>query len=93
MELSASSPIFAAGAGLWASGLALVSASTRHPILVRAIGAIASIMLAVTALQIFGGAALTPLSKPLPFVAFPFLVFTLIGWAWVHYRTGSEDAA
>jgi hypothetical protein len=50
-------------------------------------------MLAVTALQIFGGVALTPLSKPLPFVAFPFLVFTLIGWAWVHYRTGSEDAA
>lgn len=93
MELSASFPTFAAGAGLWATGLALVSASTKHPLLVRATGAIASIMLGVTALQIFGGAALTPLSKPLPFAAFPFLVFTLIGWAWVHHRTGSENAA
>ncbi len=93
MELSASSATFAAGAALWAAGLALVCASATHPMLVRAIGAIASIMLAGTALQIFGGTALTPLSKPLPFAAFPFLVFTLFGWAWVHYRSGSQNAA
>lgn len=93
MELTRSSATFAAGAGLWAAGLALVSASSTHPIAVRIIGAIASIMLAATALQIFGGIALTPLSKPLPFAAFPFLVLTLFGWAWVHYRSGSENAA
>lgn len=38
------------------------------------------------ALQTDAGLALNPLSKPLPFVAYPFLVATLIGWAWTHYR-------
>jgi hypothetical protein len=32
------------------------------------------------------GHALTPLSQPLPFFAYPFPVATLFGWAWVHYR-------
>jgi len=32
------------------------------------------------------GNALTPLSKPLPFFAYPFLAATLYAWAWVHYR-------
>jgi len=93
MDLSASSATFGAGVGLWAAALGLVSASSTQPILVRATGTIASAMFAVTALQIFGGNALTPLSKPLPFFAYPFLVVTLFGWAWVHYRSGSENAA
>ncbi len=38
------------------------------------------------AVQMFMGHALTPLSKPLPFFAYPFLVATLCGWAWVHYH-------
>jgi len=38
------------------------------------------------AVQLFMGHALTPLSQPLPFFAYPFLVATLFGWAWVHYR-------
>jgi hypothetical protein len=93
MELSASSATFGAGVGLWAAGLALVSASSVQPILVRVTGAIASVMFAVTALQIYGGIAVTPLSEPLPFGAYPFLVFTLFGWAWLHYRSGPENAA
>jgi hypothetical protein len=93
MELSASSATFGAGVGLWAAGLALVSASSVQPILVRVTGAIASVMFAVTALQIYGGITVTPLSEPLPFGAYPFLVFTLFGWAWVHYRSGPENAA
>jgi hypothetical protein len=93
MELSASSPLFAGGVGLWAAALALVSASLAMPVFVRATGAIASVMFAVTALQIYGGTALTPLSKPLPFYAYPFLVLTLFGWAWVHYRSASTTAA
>jgi len=93
IELSASSATFGAGVGLWAAALALISASSAMPILVRATGAIASIMFAVTALQIYGGTALNPLSKPLPFTAYPFLVLTLFGWAWVHYRSGSRNAA
>ncbi len=92
MELSASSPVFAAGAGLWAAALAVVSASSLMPVFVRVTGTIASLLFAATALQTYGGLALTPLSKPLPFYAYPFLVLTLLGWAWVHYRSGSNAA-
>lgn len=91
MDLAASSPSFGAGAGLWAAGLALVSTSPVMPIFVRATGAIASMLFALVALQIYGGTALTPLSKPLPFNAYPFLVLTLFGWAWVHYRSASKS--
>jgi hypothetical protein len=93
MELSASSATFGAGVGLWAAALALVSASSAMPLFVRGTGAIASVMFAVTALQIFGGTALNPLSRPLPFNAYPLLVLTLFGWAWVHYRSGSRNTA
>ena len=93
MELSASSATFGAGVGLWAAALALVSASSAMPLFVRATGAIASVMFAVTALQIYGGMDLNPLSKPLPFNAYPLLVLTLFGWAWVHYRSGPRSAA
>ena len=93
MELSASSPTFAAGVGLWAAALALVSASSLMPVFVRVTGAIASLMFAATALQIYGGLVLTPLSKPLPVVAYPFLVLTLFCWAWVHYRGSSNEPA
>ncbi len=60
------------------------------PIFVRATAAIASVMFAVTALQTHGGTALDPLSKPLPLSAYPLLVLTLFGWAWVHVRSGSR---
>lgn len=93
MELPASSPSFAAGVGLWAAALALVSASSLMPVFVRVTGAIAALLFAVTALQTYGGLALTPLSKPLPFFAYPFLVLTLFGWAWVHYRSDPHDTA
>lgn len=92
MELSASSATFGAGVGLWAAALALVSSSSAMPVLVRATGAVASLMFAWTALQIYGGTALHPLTRPLPFLAYPFLVVTLFGWAWVHYRPGSTNA-
>jgi hypothetical protein len=88
MEPVASAPSFAAGAGLWAASLALVSAPHVFPPLVRGVGAIASILLALTAVQVFAGRPLTPLSEPLPFFAYPFLAVTLLGWAWVHLRRG-----
>ena len=91
MDLAASAPVFAAGAALWAGGMALTSASPFHPLFVRATGAIATVLFAVTAAQIFYGGSLTPLSKPLPFFAYPFLALTLFGWAATHLRnTGSQ---
>ena len=89
LELSASASSFAAGAGLWSAALALISASRSMPRLVRATGAIAAILFAATAARIFGGTALTPLSNPLPFYAYPFLAITLVGWAWVYGRSVS----
>ena len=86
MELAASAASFAAGAGLWFAGLALISASPVLPLFVRVTGGIAATLFAITAARIFGGGALTPLSKPLPFGAYPFLAITLFGWAWVHVR-------
>lgn len=88
MELAASTPSFGAGAGLWAAALILVSAPKILPLPVRLLGFIAAILFAVVAVQIFTGRALTPLSAPLPFAAYPFLVATMLGWAWAHLRSG-----
>ena len=86
MDLAASGPLFGAGTGLWAASLSLVSAPHVMPSWVRFVAAIAALLFAVVAVQIFMGRALTPLSQPLPFFAYPFLAVTLFGWAWVHYR-------
>jgi hypothetical protein len=86
MSLEASVPSFAAGVALWAASLVLVSTSRTMPVLVRGTGFIAALLFGVVAVRIFTGAALTPLSEPLPFFAYPFLAATLVGWAWVHYR-------
>jgi hypothetical protein len=86
LNLEASAASFAAGAGLWAAGIALISAAPVMPRFVRLTGAIAAILLAVTAVQLFGGEDLTPLARPLPFGAYPFLAATLFGWAWAQVR-------
>lgn len=86
MELAESAPSFAAGAGLWAASLALVSSSTVMPRLLRALGFVASLLFAVVAVEMLAARPLTPLSEPLPFFAYPFLAATLLGWAWIHYR-------
>lgn len=87
MSLEASAPSFAAGAALWAAALALISTPKVVSLVVRMLGFIAASLFAVTALSAFAGHGLTPLSQPLPFLAYPFLVFTLCGWAWWCYRT------
>ena len=86
MDLAATIPSFGAGVALWASSLALVSAPKVMPVVVRGIGFIGSLLFAVVAVEIFVGRALTPLSEPLPFFAYPFLAATLFGWAWVHLQ-------
>ena len=86
MDLIASAPLFGAGVGLWAASLLLVSAPNVMPRWVRGAALVAALLFTVVALQIFSGRALTPLSQPLPFFAYPFLAATLFGWAWTHYR-------
>ena len=87
--LEASAPSFAAGVALWAASLVLVGASNTMPVWVRGVGFIGALLFGGVAVRMFAGAALTPLSEPLPFFAYPFLAATLFGWAWVHYRGGA----
>jgi hypothetical protein len=82
MDLDASVPSFGAGSSLWAMALALISLPPVFPFVVRTLGLIAASMFASTALQIFSGHHLTPLSSPLPFFAYPFFVATFVGWIW-----------
>lgn len=86
MALTATTPIFGAGAGLWAASLAMVSLSGVMPTAIRALGLIGSLLMAVAALQIFAGNPMTPLDRPLPFFAYPFLAATLCGWAWATLK-------
>lgn len=89
MGLSASTAVFGAGAGLWAASLILVSMPVIMPSWVRVLAIIAAVLFADVGVQVFMGGALTPLSRPLPFFAYPFLVATLFGWAWVDYKTAA----
>ena len=89
MDLAASGPNFAAGVGLWAASLALISAPGVMPSWIRVVAAVAALLFAAVAVQIFMGSSLTPLSRPLPFFAYPFLALTLFGWAWVEYRNAA----
>ena len=85
----ASVPAFAAGVALWAAGLGLISAPRRLSGWLRLLGGGASVLFAVTALRIFSGETLLPTASPLPFFAYPFLVATLLGWAWMLLRERS----
>jgi hypothetical protein len=84
--LAGSLPSFAAGTGLWATALLLVSIPGEFALPVRALGVVSAILFATTALRILSGAALSPLSAPLPSFAYPFLVLTFIGWGWTLLR-------
>ena len=85
MDFGASGPVFGAGASLWAASLCLLSAPRVAALWVRIVGVIASVMFFVVAVRLFMGQPLTPLSQPFPFFAYPFLVATLLGWAWERY--------
>lgn len=87
MDLDTSIPSYGAGSVLWAMALALISLPPVFPFPVRTLGLIAASMFASTALQIFSGEHLTPLSSPLPFFAYPFLVATFVGWIWTLLKT------
>jgi hypothetical protein len=65
MSLEASSPLFAAGAALWAAALVLISVPKVMPLPVRALGGVAALLFALTALQVFAGRSLTVMSRVL----------------------------
>jgi len=86
MDLAASVPSFGAGSSLWAVALLLISSPRVFPFLVRVLGFVASAMFAVTAVQIYAGVALQPITAPLPFYAYPVFVAALFGWIWAFLK-------
>jgi hypothetical protein len=84
--LEGSVPAFAAGTALWATAMLLIHFPPVFSLWVRLIGFVSSILFFITATKIFWGQALTPLSIPLPFYGYPFLVITFIGWIWTLLR-------
>jgi hypothetical protein len=81
-SLEASVPSFAGGTVLWAAALVLTSIPKVFAIWARIAALIAAALFALVSLRIFAGAEITPLTKPLPYFAYPFLVLTFVGWIW-----------
>jgi hypothetical protein len=79
-------PPFAAGSGLWATALLLISIPPVFSLAVRLAGLVTSVLFFIVSFSTFSGHPLSPLSKPLPFFAYPLLVLTFIGWIWTLLR-------
>jgi hypothetical protein len=79
---AAGGPAYAAGVALWSLALLLICIPRQFALPVRIVGILGAVLFAITALRMFLGEELTPVSSPLPFFAYPFLVFTLLGWIW-----------
>lgn len=91
--LAASVPSFGAGTALWCAALLLISLPREFALWVRIVGILAAILFGITAAQIFWGLQVLPISKPLPFFAYPFLVVTFIGWIWTLLRAQRKRSA
>jgi hypothetical protein len=85
-SLSASLPSFAAGTALWATALLLISIPQEFALLIRLVGIASAVLFIATSLLILSGDSLSPISSPLPFFAYPFLVLTFAGWIWTLLR-------
>lgn len=81
-SLEASVPSFAAGTALWSAALLLTCAPREFALWTRAVGVVGAALFGITSVRIFWGTPLTPLARPLPSFAYPFLVLTLAGWIW-----------
>jgi hypothetical protein len=86
MDLARSVPSFGSGAGLWAAALLLISGPRVFPLIVRLLGLAAAVLFTATAVQIFAGTPLQPITAPLPFYAYPVFVATLFGWIWTLWN-------
>jgi hypothetical protein len=90
LSLEASIPAFAAGTALWSAGFTLTSVPRVFAGWTRLAGLIAAVLFGIVSLAIFRGLPLTPIARPLPFFAYPFLVITFIGWIWAIVSRGGE---
>ena len=83
MSLEGSVPAFALGTALWSAALLLTGIPAGFaPLWGRAAACVGAVLFATVSLRIFSGELITPIDKPLPYFAYPFLVLTFAGWAW-----------
>jgi hypothetical protein len=75
-------PSFQAGTALWAAGLLLTAVPKVLARATRIASVIAAVLFAVVSTRIAWGEEILPTSRPLPYVAYPFLVLTFAGWFW-----------
>jgi hypothetical protein len=80
--LEASVPAFAAGTALWSAALVLTSVPEGFAGWIRIVAVVGAVLFAITSARIFLGERILPITSPLPFFAYPFLVLTFIGWIW-----------
>ncbi|MEO5893504.1 MAG: hypothetical protein ABIQ31_24840 [Ferruginibacter sp.] len=93
-DLTNNIPAFGTGVCLWALSIGVISTQRAFPLLIRATGTISSVLFFIVAFLIFTGHAITALTKPLPFFAYPFYATTLAGWAWTMlYKKNNFSAA
>jgi len=90
MSLQQSVPAFAAGTALWCAGLTLTSVPRVFATWTRLAGLISAVLFGTVSITIFRGIPLTPITHPLPFFAYPFLVITFIGWIVAIVSHGAE---
>jgi hypothetical protein len=86
-SLEASVPAFAAGTALWSAALLLTGIPNEFALWTRLASIVGAILFAITSARIFWGEQLLPISSPLPFFAYPFLVLTFVGWIWTLLKT------
>lgn len=92
-SLAGSIPAFAAGTALWSAGLTLVSVPRGFALWTRLLGLISAVLFGIVSISIFRGLPLTPIARPLPFFAYPFLVLTFVGWIVAIIRRRDESGA
>ena len=91
MSLQQSVPAFAAGTALWSAGLTLICVPRVFAIWARLSGLISAVLFGIVSITIFHGIPLTPITRPLPFFAYPFLVITFIGWIVAILKSEAAD--
>ncbi len=80
--LESSVPSFAAGTALWAAALLLTGIPKEFVLWTRTASIVSGVLFAIVAVKIFSGQLVLPITSPLPYFAYPFLVLTFAGWLW-----------